>query len=37
MVKVGFFLSVVMTMVVASTASYSATINCERTTSSSQG
>ena len=32
MVKVAFFFSGVVTMVVASTASYSATINCERTT-----
>jgi hypothetical protein len=37
MIKVAFFVSVVMTMVLASTASYSATVNCERTTSSSQG
>lgn len=37
MIKVAFFFSVVVTTVMASTASYSATINCERTTSSSQG
>ena len=37
MVKVTFFFSVVVTTVMASTASYSATINCERTTSSYQG
>jgi len=37
MIKVVYFVSVVMSMVLASTASYSATINCERTTNSSQG
>ena len=37
MIKVVYFVSVVMTMVLASTASYSATVNCERPTSSSQG